>query len=121
MTSLAVLARPCTRCGHQGAAHVAHPERNRDGWPVYDAIWRDASGACAAPGCPCPGRTSDTSVERIGPVTLPPARPRPVPVSGPCVDWDGHQHCGALPTRLYNDGPRCSEHPPGRRRPAPPR
>lgn len=109
------LAADCARCGHQNGGHVKSLERVRAGWPVYDPIWMNALGACAVPGCPCRGRTSDpaTRIEQ-------PAVPAPVVVadrvpvltrlSGPCTAGTGP--CGVLPTRPYPVGPRCAEHAP---------
>lgn len=81
--SPADLERPCARCGHQNG-----PERSRTGWPIYDPMWRDALGACAAPGCTCPSRTDDpTAAAGTTPQAAPITPPPPVPTRLP-----GHAH-----------------------------
>lgn len=47
----------------------------------------------------------------------------PLRYSAPCVHWSGREDrfCGAVPTRLYDQGPKCREHTPSalRGRPEP--
>ncbi|NAS22463.1 hypothetical protein GT755_12300 [Herbidospora sp. NEAU-GS84] len=113
---LADLVARCTRCDHQGAVHTKGADRS--GWAIYSATWRNATGACSAPECPCPERTTDTNVQALPPVVTPEVLATLAPLllaeartSGPCGHGTGP--CGALPTQLYPCGPRCAGHAPG--------
>ncbi|MEU6781464.1 DUF2493 domain-containing protein [Nonomuraea angiospora] len=94
------LEQHCTRCGHQNGVHTRDEKRPRWGWPIYDPIFMNASGACSTPGCTCEAHTNDPAAAPAPPLAFTPPRPWQPQACG---------QCGTAPARFYITGWACGQ------------